>query len=219
MPVDPEIAVDNMTGRMVKVLSVLVLVALLAGCASKQERTEPAVAGFQFPEELVAASRPLKFLVMWYYRTMEAWPESRNDLVQFLKSLEAPLTLDSYPEIRFLKVSEEYIECRYVFDARRDLCDASDGKVPVYRVNGMFCVSRAETATDGLDHVGLETMLTLESMILPEVTPKAEQAVESAAGRESAPGLPAQTAPAEQLQSDQPAPDEQPQPDESTPDE
>ena len=162
-------------GMFARLLCVLAVALPVAGCAHKPVRVEPVAASFQFPEELAAVSRPLKFLVMWYYRASSAWPENRDDLVDFLKSLDAPLSLDNYPEIEFVKLSEEYVECRFVFDAQRDLCDASGGKVPDCRIKGMFSVSQAETATDGVSHVGLEPMLTFESMLLPETARGAEE--------------------------------------------
>ncbi len=81
----------------------IAILFILAGCVSVSEEGSRAI-GEAFGEgfgHIIKDYQSLLYSVVWHYRANEKWPETREDLVEFIELRKAPIDLSKFTTIEF----------------------------------------------------------------------------------------------------------------------
>jgi hypothetical protein len=96
----------------------IAILLMLAGCVSINEDNSRAIGeavgeGFG---HIIKDHQSLLYSVVWYYRANEKWPETREDLLEFIELHKAPIDLSKFTTIEFCIDEKGDLEIDYTLE-------------------------------------------------------------------------------------------------------
>jgi hypothetical protein len=96
----------------------IAILLMLAGCVSVNKDNSRAIGeavgeGFS---HIIKDYQSLLYSVVWYYRANDKWPETREDLVEFIELHKAPIDLSKFTTIELCINEKGDLEINYTLE-------------------------------------------------------------------------------------------------------
>ena len=130
----------------------IVVLLILAGCASVNEDQSHAVAE-AFGEgigHIIKDYQSLVYSIVWHYRVNEKWPETREELVGFIELHKAPINLSKFTTVEFDIDKKGDLEVEYTIEYKNVKREDIGINIGEILQNGSFKITKEEALNKDL---------------------------------------------------------------------